>query len=537
MADDTNPQTPEENDNAEFQYTVTQDEQGREVSAVKKDKDGKVVETTETTYNEDGSKSSVTKDADGKITGDMNYDKHGEVKDFGEYEDGKLVARVEGMQDENGVSHVMRKDPDGKLISDRAYNDNDELQSKKIYNEAGEVTSEFEYDEEGKEFRITREGDSVKREATGRTRQEAHTEKDVREGDSMSSNEPQQEEIDLSKEADEMRRWLDLYEKEGKEESSDFKMPYAKIAGISPVNPKDPKSGMNIRLDTGTELKTEQSKISMKHKDREPSLEDCMTMVRMGQKRGWTVANLKGSENFKRQMYLACMMLGMEVKGYNPPEEVKQQAQQMLKAQEEAKATGTPTLAEKAKDLDARTVNGTYTPPVKQQAETRESEQAPLSDENKKQIADDYRKSRQNLGQMLDTLGKGVDLEKADNAQKAELALKAAIAMEYVASHTSDVVEGKAQGTLKPTEIEKETQRRYDKFKSEHPNATHADMVQKTGELHAKAMEQDAAGAKRYAERLGVERPNLKESKAKTAQTLVSAHDRIAKFYKDNGRA
>lgn len=190
---------------------------------------------------------------------------------------------------------------------------------------------------------------------------------DLAEGraNSAETDKENEEEIDLLKEAEEMKRWLGYYDTEGRAASSEFKMPYSMITGISQKDPNDPNCPVDISLETGTTLQTRQKNIAMKYPDASgPSLEDCMTMVRMGQKRGWTVANLKGSENFKRQMFLACTMLGMEVKGYQPSPELKKQAEQMLLAQQEKKRDkGQPTLRETALDLDARTVNGTYVPP------------------------------------------------------------------------------------------------------------------------------------------------------------------------------
>lgn len=180
------------------------------------------------------------------------------------------------------------------------------------------------------------------------------------------SDKENEEEIDLLKEAEDMKRWLGYYDEEGRAASSEFKMPYSMITGISQKDPKDPNCPVDISLETGTTLQTRQKNIAMKYPSAKdgPSLEDCMTMVRMGQKRGWTVANLKGSENFKRQMFLACSLLGMEVKGYQPSPELKKQAERMILAQQEQKkANGVPTYREKALDLDARTVNGTYVPP------------------------------------------------------------------------------------------------------------------------------------------------------------------------------
>lgn len=212
-----------------------------------------------------------------------------------------------------------------------------------------------------------------------------------------------EEEIDLLKEAEEMKRWLGYYDEEGRASSSGFKMPYSNITGISKKDPKDPNCPVDISLETGTTLQTRQKNISMKYPDAQgPSLEDCMTMVRMGQKRGWTVANLKGSENFKRQMFLACTLLGMEVKGYQATPELKKQAEQMLLAQQEQKnKEGVPTYREKALDLDARTVNGMYVPPhprtEERQPEERQPEERPpeetakpLTDEEKKQVQERF---------------------------------------------------------------------------------------------------------------------------------------------------
>ena len=55
------------------------------------------------------------------------------------------------------------------------------------------------------------------------------------------------------------------------------------------------------------------------------SFEDCMAMVRLGMEKGWTATTLSGPPEFQAQMYLACRALGMEVKGYQPTEELMKQ--------------------------------------------------------------------------------------------------------------------------------------------------------------------------------------------------------------------
>lgn len=234
---------------------------------------------------------------------------------------------------------------------------------------------------------------------------------DLAEGraNSAETDQENEEEIDLLKEAEEMKRWLGYYDEEGRASSPDFKMPYSMITGISQKDPKDPNCPVDISLETGTTLQTHQKNIAMKYPDASgPSLEDCMTMVRMGQKRGWTVANLKGSENFKRQMFLACTMLGMEVKGYQPSPELKKQAEQMLLAQQEKKKqTGQPTLRETALDLDARTVNGSYVPPSppKQEKEaTQEQTDDKQPKEGEKQAEKEGDKPKENKDEKSVTL-------------------------------------------------------------------------------------------------------------------------------------
>ena len=81
-------------------------------------------------------------------------------------------------------------------------------------------------------------------------------------------------------------------------------------------------------------------------------------------------------------MFLACTMLGMEVKGYQPSPELKKQAEQMLLAQQEKKKqTGQPTLRETALDLDARTVNGSYVPPSPPKQEKEATRRKCLSED------------------------------------------------------------------------------------------------------------------------------------------------------------
>lgn len=76
------------------------------------------------------------------------------------------------------------------------------------------------------------------------------------------------------------------------------------------------------------------------------SFEDCMTMVRLGQQKGWTAAKLTGPKEFREQMYLACRALGMPVKDFQPSPEL-QKAGDEKEAQHEA-------TRNHVKSLDAR---------------------------------------------------------------------------------------------------------------------------------------------------------------------------------------
>lgn len=76
------------------------------------------------------------------------------------------------------------------------------------------------------------------------------------------------------------------------------------------------------------------------------SFEDCMTMVRLGQQKGWTAAKLTGPKEFREQMYLACRAMGMPVKDFQPSPELQ-------KLGDEKEAMHEATRAH-VKNLDAR---------------------------------------------------------------------------------------------------------------------------------------------------------------------------------------
>ena len=223
------------------------------------------------------------------------------------------------------------------------------------------------------------------------------------------------QEVDLLKEAEQMKDWLNYYRREGIAEHTDkehpYQSPYANIVKVVKMGGKE-DSPVHMQLDTGSTLVNTKASLHLAHAKGGPTLEECMTMVRMGQRKGWTTAKLTGSEEFKSQMYLACRALGMPVKDYEPSQELQAKAEEMMANMPR------PSYAEKAADLDARTQGGTYTPPKGREPEPQQDEQ--------QQDAPDKAKLQAGFDAVDKVMGEAMDHIAADEKAKLGDALKKA---------------------------------------------------------------------------------------------------------------
>ena len=223
------------------------------------------------------------------------------------------------------------------------------------------------------------------------------------------------QEVDLLKEAEQMKDWLNYYRREGIAEHTDqehpYQSPYANIVKVVKMGGKE-DSPVHMQLDTGSTLVNTKASLHLAHAKGGPTLEECMTMVRMGQRKGWTTAKLTGSEEFKAQMYLACRALGMPVKDYEPSQELQAKAEEMMANMPR------PSYAEKAADLDARTQGGTYTPPKGREPEPQQDEQ--------QQDAPDKAKLQAGFDAVDKVMGEAMDHIAADEKAKLGDALKKA---------------------------------------------------------------------------------------------------------------
>ncbi len=222
------------------------------------------------------------------------------------------------------------------------------------------------------------------------------------------------QEVDLLKEAEQMKDWLNYYRREGIAEHTDqehpYRSPYANIVKVVKMGGKE-DSPVHMQLDTGSTLVNTKASLHLAHAKGGPTLEECMTMVRMGQRKGWTTAKLTGSDEFKAQMYLACRALGMPVKDYEPSQELQAKAEEMMANMPR------PSYAEKAADLDARTQGGRYTPPRGQDQQQDEPQQPESPDKAKLQAGFDA---------VDKVMGEAMDHIAADERAKLGDALKKA---------------------------------------------------------------------------------------------------------------
>lgn len=225
----------------------------------------------------------------------------------------------------------------------------------------------------------------------------------------IENNTPQ----DLLKEAEDMKAWVSAYNNESKSAEPPYENPYANIVGVKRIGDR-PDSPVHMQLETGSTIVNSSKSLHLSHTDGGPSFEECMTMVRMGQKKGWTVAKLSGSEEFKAKMFLACRALNMPVKDYQPSTELQVEAEKMLAQMPR------PTYAERAADLDSRMQGGVYVPPrQQQQPEPPQPEPTPTPVDNAQ-----LKTSFENVDKVM---ADAMDFIAVDEQTKVGLALKEAI--------------------------------------------------------------------------------------------------------------
>lgn len=162
-------------------------------------------------------------------------------------------------------------------------------------------------------------------------------------------------ETDLLKQLKNVAMLNRYYGFEAEKDTPPRKSPFQAVtkAAKSPAGVKPPYA--SAELSSGAKLFNRPNSVDMIYKTRltqdgeektQLSFEDCMTMVRLGQQKGWTAAKLTGPREFQEQMYLACRAMGMPVKDFQPSPELQELGD---KKEKEHQAT-----REHVKSLDAR---------------------------------------------------------------------------------------------------------------------------------------------------------------------------------------
>ena len=166
-----------------------------------------------------------------------------------------------------------------------------------------------------------------------------------------------------------LQQWINYFGMEGSRANPPYASPFESISSCRML-----KSLALMDLKNGNTLVNSKNRIELVVKSKtgekkEPTLEECMTLVRLGQQKGWTSIRISGSPAFQKQMYLACRSLGMPTKDFVPtPEMLKDGAElektfnskeKPLPQSAEDKAAGKPemrepTLLERCADLDNR---------------------------------------------------------------------------------------------------------------------------------------------------------------------------------------
>ncbi|MCQ2914647.1 MAG: hypothetical protein MJ247_05585 [Alphaproteobacteria bacterium] len=153
---------------------------------------------------------------------------------------------------------------------------------------------------------------------------------------------------------EDLKRWIDLHEIEGSLSNPQYASYFSKIKdverkdGVAIMNLDSSKrvfvAGDNVQFCGVTELNG---------KTAVPTLNDCLTMVRMGQMKGWDFATIDGSDEFKKQMYIACRVLGMPTKDFVPTPEMIMAADEACSQLQSPDKLG-HTINDYVADLDNR---------------------------------------------------------------------------------------------------------------------------------------------------------------------------------------
>ena len=98
--------------------------------------------------------------------------------------------------------------------------------------------------------------------------------------------------------------------------------PFRQFKTSTLVDNSSDKKNPYVRMDleTGARVYNRPGQIDVHYDTKEGedfhiSFEDALALVRLGQEKGWTSANLEGPQEYKEQMFLAMYTLGMEVHG------------------------------------------------------------------------------------------------------------------------------------------------------------------------------------------------------------------------------
>lgn len=176
-------------------------------------------------------------------------------------------------------------------------------------------------------------------------------------------------ESDLMQQNKNLQQWINYFGMEGSRAKPPYASPFESIKEC-----RNLKGSALMDLENGNTLinSTNRMELVVRSKEgekKEPTLEECMTLVRLGQQKGWTSIRITGSPAFQKQMYLACRSLGMPTKDFVPtPEMLKEGAElenafnskdKTLPQSAEDKEAGKPemrepTLTERCEDLDNR---------------------------------------------------------------------------------------------------------------------------------------------------------------------------------------
>ena len=179
------------------------------------------------------------------------------------------------------------------------------------------------------------------------------------------------DEPDCFQQGQNLKQWLNYFGMEGSRAKPPYASPFEKVTGCH--NDKEYNAAV-LDLENGNRIVNSPKRLDLLIRRTgpekvEPTLAECMTLVRLGQQKGWTSARITGSKEFQKQMYLACRALGMPTKDFIPTEEMLKEGAElesvynnkskiMPQSKEDAAAqkpqVREPTLAERCYDLDDR---------------------------------------------------------------------------------------------------------------------------------------------------------------------------------------